>query len=151
MCQCRKTKDIIEAEREVIKRHLDRHKWFRHINDENQAVIDFVWSYAWLMMECYCGKLCKESKRCEFGKTIPETLKDISDGELLVFIKKFKGEQPEDLSSVQLQVIKHHIGMHKWFHQMPNYDEAIYDFLERFGWVIEDMYKITKESQNQTE
>jgi hypothetical protein len=145
MCKCARVGDITKAEIQVIKKHLDRHKWFHHFTDENDAVADFVWKYAWIMREVFCGKLCTASPWCDAGKVFRSAfLHDISDGELNVFIKECCGDKPRDLSWLQLQVIKHHISMHKWFHRIDNYKDAVRDFLDKFGWVIDEMYEATR-------
>jgi hypothetical protein len=145
MCGCTRTKDVLEAEMSVIKKHLSKHKWYRHIIDENEAVAAFVWEYAWLMRETFCGKLCPEKERCQAGKGFrPAFLRDISDGELNEFIKQARGGQPHELTWLQLQVIKHHISMHRWFHRLDSYEQAVADFLDKFGWVVEEMYRAAK-------
>jgi hypothetical protein len=148
MCKCTRVHDILRAETEVIKAHLNRHKWYNHIKDENEAVMDFIWKYAWLMREIYCGRLCGSSQKCDAGSCFRAAfLSDISDGELVEYVKEYKGnEYPDDLTKIQLQVIKHHISMHKWFHRINNYHDAVKDFIEKFGWVIDEMCKATKKS-----
>ena len=148
MRKCTNVKAILEAEREVIKAHLNRHKWYNHIKDEEAAIIDFIWKYAWLMREIYCGKLCKINQKCDAGGCFRAAfLKDISDGELNKYIKEYKGgEYPDELTRTQLQVIKHHISMHKWFHRIDNYHDAVKDFLEKFGWVIDEMCRAAARS-----
>jgi len=115
MCVCCRTKDIVDAEREVIQRHLDRHKWFKHIVDEDDAIIDFIWSYAWLMRETFCGRLCEDHEQCDASRGFRSGfLHDISDGELIEIIRQRDSHKSAEFNRVQLTVIKHHIAMHKW-------------------------------------
>jgi hypothetical protein len=148
MCHCRRTKDIVAVEREVIMNHLERHKWFKGIQTEHEAVVDFIWSYAWLMRETFCAKLCEEGGECDASVAFRSGfLSDISDGELLKVINEYNGNKDRELNVIQLTVIKHHISMHKWFHQIANYKDAVKSFLHMFGPIIEDMYHVNKKSR----
>lgn len=67
---CNKLKDLLHVEGNIIKRHIDRHKWFQHIDDKNLAVVDFIEKYGWLMREIYCENLCERKGDCEVFKTV---------------------------------------------------------------------------------
>ena len=45
-CQC--LSDFMKAQREIISRHLDEHKWLRHIEDREEAVSTFINDYGFL-------------------------------------------------------------------------------------------------------
>ena len=151
MCNvCNRVKDIMKIEINVIKKHLGKHKWYCGIGDDNAAVADFVWKYAWLMREVYCGKLCPKHANCEAGMPFRSAfLHDISDGELNEHIKASRKGQHHELSWLQLQVVKHHISMHKWYHSIVSYKEAVNNFLDQFGWVIDEMYDAAKAARMQ--
>jgi hypothetical protein len=95
----------------------------------------------------FCGALCDGKADCEAAKGIQKAfIHDISDGELNVFIDRFhQGRLSRDLSWIQLQVIKQHISLHRWLHKLPTYNEAVTDFLQKFGWVIEAMSRAKQE------
>ncbi len=61
-CQC--LMDFLKAQREIISRHLDEHKWLRHIEDKNEAASSFINDYGWLMREMYCTKICGKRDIC---------------------------------------------------------------------------------------
>ncbi len=44
-----------------------------------------------------------------------------------------------DLLVVQKQIIERHIDEHKWFQHIPEKDEAISDFLQKFGWIMREL------------
>ena len=67
---CHKLTDLLQAETEVIKRHLQHHKWYQHITDENQGVIDFGEKYGWIMREMYCGYACPERSTCGYLESL---------------------------------------------------------------------------------
>ena len=46
---CTHLKDFLEAEMLIVKRHIDEHKWFLHIEDKNEAIDDFIKKYAWII------------------------------------------------------------------------------------------------------
>lgn len=73
---CDKLKDLLHVEGKIIQRHIDRHKWFQHIENKNTAVIDFIEKYGWLMRELYCENLCDKKGDCEaFKQTIIKDIK----------------------------------------------------------------------------
>ena len=144
MCKeyCNHLDKILKVERSIIVEHIKKHKWCNSIEDPNIAIIDFVHKFAWLMREVYCGAMCPHKDACgvnnEFRKTF---LADISDGEIREYIKYSYGEEEEDLIKLKLHVIKHDIRSHKWLNKIGNYEDAVRDFLNKFGWVIFAVYK----------
>lgn len=67
---CDHLKEFLDAEIKVIKKHIANHKWFNHINDENEGVMDFIKKYGWLMREMYCNFVCPKRGGCKI-KDIP--------------------------------------------------------------------------------
>lgn len=65
---CTHLEDILKAEVPLIKRHIERHKWFKHIGNENDAMIDFIEMYGFIMREFYCTYVCDERKSCNLSK-----------------------------------------------------------------------------------
>jgi trehalose-6-phosphate synthase len=64
MEKCEHLKEFIEEQKTIMRRHLDKHKYYRGIADREKAVESFVSDYAWLMREMYCDKVCPNSKDC---------------------------------------------------------------------------------------
>lgn len=62
---CTNLKKLLSVECEIIKRHIDDHKWFNAIADKETAICDFIEKYAWLMREVYCGSVCEKRYECE--------------------------------------------------------------------------------------
>lgn len=62
---CAELEKLLESERDIIEKHIDEHKWFRHIADKNEAVMDFINEYGWIMKEMYCKYVCKHKRKCE--------------------------------------------------------------------------------------
>jgi len=65
---CEHVGELVNAELEIIKRHLGEHKWFRHILDDNDAIMSFNEDYGWLMREMYCGYVCKDRDDCTLAE-----------------------------------------------------------------------------------
>jgi hypothetical protein len=61
-CDC--LADFMKAQRDIISRHLDEHKYLRHINDREEAVGTFIEDYGWLMREMYCTRICNKRDTC---------------------------------------------------------------------------------------
>lgn len=62
---CTNIKKLLSVEMEIIRRHIDNHKWFNKISDKNEGVCDFVFKYGWLIQELYCGFSCPKRHKCE--------------------------------------------------------------------------------------
>lgn len=46
----------------------------------------------------------------------------------------------QELLKVQKNIIERHIDEHKWFLHIPDRQEAIADFIEKFGWIMRELY-----------
>jgi len=78
---CKNLKQLLKIEVEIIKKHIDEHKWCNEIADEGDAICDFANKYAWLMREMYCGTKCERRQECELAekfliKELTEELKN---------------------------------------------------------------------------
>ena len=67
---CKHLREFVDVEISVIKRHLNDHKWFNHIDDENDAVKDFIDKYGWLMREMYCKHICEDKEDCDCSEDL---------------------------------------------------------------------------------
>ena len=67
----------------IIKKHLNRHKWFQHIDDENLAIIDFARKYGFILKEFYCMYVCNRKGECKHSK-------DLIDGQIEENAEDFK-------------------------------------------------------------
>jgi hypothetical protein len=52
---------------DIVKKHLDEHKYLRHIENKNEALKSFINDYGWLMRELFCTKICEKRKNCEIA------------------------------------------------------------------------------------
>ena len=66
--KCQHLSDILNAEVPIIKRHLAQHKWYKHIEDDTQAKIDFIEEYGGIMRDFYCHYVCIERDTCVLVK-----------------------------------------------------------------------------------
>ena len=62
--ECSRIKDILEAQIDIIERHVDDHKWFQQIEDRNEAIRDFIEKYGFIMREFYCSRVCEKRFGC---------------------------------------------------------------------------------------
>jgi len=60
---CRHLDELLKEQTKVIVRHIDKHKWYKGIDNKDKAVEDFVDKYAFIMREMYCD-LCPENNEC---------------------------------------------------------------------------------------
>ena len=63
--ECSRLKEILDAQIDIIERHVDKHKWFKQIEDRNEAIRDFIEKYGFIMREFYCSRICEERFTCE--------------------------------------------------------------------------------------
>lgn len=46
----------------------------------------------------------------------------------------------QELAVAEIDVIKRHLKEHKWFQHIANDEDAIRDFIEKYGWLMREMY-----------
>lgn len=63
--ECSRLKEILDAQIDIIERHVDDHKWFLQIEDRNEAIRDFIEKYGFIMREFYCSRICEERFACK--------------------------------------------------------------------------------------
>ena len=63
--ECVRLQEILDAQRDIIDRHVDQHKWFHHFEDREAAILDFIEKYGFIMREFYCSRICNERFNCE--------------------------------------------------------------------------------------
>lgn len=76
---CNQLKNLLKIQTQIIEEHIDKHKWFNHIEDKNEAIVDFIDKYAWLMRQMFCEYICEKRDDCDLLKK--EAQKDKGDKE----------------------------------------------------------------------
>ena len=66
--ECQQIRDILDAQLEIIERHVEKHKWFQQIPRTEDAVVDFIEKYGFIMREFYCSRICQERFECEIAR-----------------------------------------------------------------------------------
>jgi len=46
----------------------------------------------------------------------------------------------QEILSVQRDLIERHVDQHKWFQQITNREEAVRDFIEKYGFIMREFY-----------
>jgi hypothetical protein len=65
---CKHLQEILEAQKDIIERHIDQHKWFMQTGNRNAAICDFVEKYGFIMREFYCSRVCVSRFECELAQ-----------------------------------------------------------------------------------
>ena len=60
--------EILEAQKDIIERHIDQHKWFLQTANREAAICDFVEKYGFIMREFYCSRVCVSRFDCELSQ-----------------------------------------------------------------------------------
>lgn len=165
---CRHLRDLLESQREIILRHVDRHRWFRHIEDREEAMLDFVEKFGWIMREFHCTKICTDRSECEeptrlIGDRLPYAAPQLRGQPIsptrddLVRCLDALAKTPPDgpdpgmpallrcrhldmLLASQADIIERHLERHMWFRHIENREEALKAFVEEFGWLMRELY-----------
>lgn len=58
---------------EIVKKHIDEHKYLRKIEDKEVALESFINDYGWLIRELYCTRVCEHREGCEIADDLKET------------------------------------------------------------------------------
>ena len=90
---CKNLGDLLRAETPIIKRHFSKHKWFQHIREDEEAKIDFVEKYGFIMREMYCGYICDKRQDCSIAQEyLPDSMKQKYEDRQLQFdfMEKYK-------------------------------------------------------------
>lgn len=66
--ECKHLTEILNAQKEIIERHIDQHKWFQQIENREVAVCDFIEKYGFIMREFYCSLVCVSRFDCELAQ-----------------------------------------------------------------------------------
>jgi len=69
MEECVCLSDLMKIQKKIIINHLDKHKWYNHIEDKNMATIDFIEKFGWIMREIYC-ETCRFKNQCKAREEI---------------------------------------------------------------------------------
>ena len=64
---CQRLSEFMKAQLEVVMKHLDEHKYLRHMDDKDEALASFIKDYGWLIREMYCSKICSVREGCEIA------------------------------------------------------------------------------------
>lgn len=163
-CVCVKESNRFTVE--VIKRHIDTHKFQRHIKDPNEGIGDFIKLYQWAVGQVYCSGICMNRGICgirerrgavtdadeaaveKFVSVLAEKMSPEDLAEARNTVTKTPSSSPcqdycpieKDFYLLLVGMIVHDINDHKWLRHIPDLDKAVYDFLEFYFWIIKDVY-----------
>jgi hypothetical protein len=62
---CTRVGDLVRAELSVIMSHIEKHKWFRHIEDDNEALKSFNDEFGPLLRDMFCRFACEDRHDCK--------------------------------------------------------------------------------------
>lgn len=62
--ECTKLKEFNKIQIEIILQNIEKHKWYRHINNDTEAKISFIKEFGGIMRQVFCYT-CEFHKRCE--------------------------------------------------------------------------------------
>jgi hypothetical protein len=65
--ECQRLPELMRAQIEIAKKHLDEHKYLRRMQDRNEALGSFIADYGWLIREIHCTKVCDLRNSCSIA------------------------------------------------------------------------------------
>jgi hypothetical protein len=134
----------MKEQKELINRHLDKHKWYRGISEKTEGMLDFISRYGEILREFFCDTACPNSTTCEsyqtnFKKQNLRRVEDIPQAKVSLegisncpYFSIFIDEQKE--------LLKRHLENHKWLNGIGDTSQATNDFLNRYQEVIFEMF-----------
>lgn len=63
----------MKTQLEIVKKHLDEHKYLRKIEDRNDALDSFISDYGWLIRELYCTRICEIRHDCKLAAELSQS------------------------------------------------------------------------------
>ena len=66
--RCKRIEEILDAQIDIIERHIEQHKWFQQIENREEAIADFIEKYGFIMREFYCSRICEDRFDCEIAR-----------------------------------------------------------------------------------
>jgi len=63
--KCTRVGDLAQAELNVIQSHISKHKWYRHIQDDTEALKSFNDEFGPMLRDMYCRFACGDRHDCE--------------------------------------------------------------------------------------
>lgn len=67
---CTRLKEFMKIQLEIVERHLNDHKYYQQIENENEGVRDFIDKFAWLIRETHCLYHCEDRDVCQISKDL---------------------------------------------------------------------------------
>ena len=64
---CQHLSEFMQTQLEVVRKHLDEHKYLRHIDSKEEALGSFISDYGWLIRELYCTRICELRHSCQIA------------------------------------------------------------------------------------
>lgn len=71
--KCKQLSKFMKAQCEVVKKHIDEHKYLRKIEDKDLALESFINDYGWLIRELYCTHICENKDECQIADDMKES------------------------------------------------------------------------------
>ena len=167
---CKHLRELADSQLAIIERHVDRHKWFRHIENREEAMLDFVEKFGWIMREFHCTQVCTDRSECEqpsrlagdgrlpysppqrheqrISPSRDELMRcveapdsaPLGDAQVSAAAFLSRCRHLDMLLEAQADIIRRHLERHMWFRHIDDRDEALRDFINEFGWVMRELY-----------
>lgn len=67
---CVNLKGLLSVEYEIIQNNIEYHAWCNQFEDKEQAKIDFIRKYGWIMKEVFCKGVCPYRESCDLVKSL---------------------------------------------------------------------------------
>ena len=136
MKRCSHLKEFLDSEIVIIKKHIDEHRWFQHLDDPSQAALDFIDKYSFVMRDFYCMKVCEEGGCGEHERFVPSNVKIDRDA----ISNRRNCSHLEEQIEAEIPVIAMHLRSHQYFQHLASESDTIKDFTEKYGFIMEELY-----------
>ena len=62
---CINVSNLLKVQQTVMRESIEYHAWCNKIEDKNEAYVDFINKFGWIMRATYCSGLCPHRETCD--------------------------------------------------------------------------------------
>lgn len=146
---CQHLGEYLTAQIKLIRRHLRRHKHFRQIAEDEDAIRDFVLKFNGEIRQVYCGFTCDYRADCDIAKrdyrpvdNVPQRMQEEITGRISTIPRQSSQDcyHLNDIIRVMASSLAKNVDEHQKVQHISDRTEAIIDFLTKYDWIDREIY-----------
>ncbi|MFA6088896.1 MAG: hypothetical protein WC755_03455 [Candidatus Woesearchaeota archaeon] len=137
--KCPHLEQILLIEDIIAKKNLKNHKWYTHIQNDEEALLDFKEHFSPLVRQMLCGYACIDRYSCNDDETkqhLPKPEEKIENKRTDAKEIEHKCAHQSLINPLQVKIIKDNIDKYKKYKQIETDNVAIKEFLSYFSGIM---------------